>query len=238
MPDPPSIQAEPPPPAKPNIRKVHSSVLGPTRTPLVNLLIVLGAFGLVAFLVYQFFFASGARVSADVVDLSRSIERVEELATLKSHLRFAVIVREESGNVVVRRLAEQPEGLGMSSIESMLFHDPTVIVELHGVATYGVRLAGIAGRMTSTDSSIVVALPPAEVLDVKLVAADTRIVTEMKGLFRSDNSALLAEANRHGERFVAELARQDTTLLGLADERTRSLIGVLVEQSGTRVEFR
>jgi hypothetical protein len=218
---------------------MHSSVLRPTRTPLVNLLILVSAFAVVAFLVYHFVFAPGSRLDTNVVDLSRSIERVEELSTLKSHLRFAVVVREESGNVIVRRLAEQSaDGMGMRSIESMLFHDPTMIVELHGVATYGVRLAGIADRITPTDSSVIVALPPPSVLDVKLVSADTRIVAEMKGLFRSNNGALLAEANRHGERFVAELARTDSTLLALSAERARALVAMLVEQSGTRAEFR
>jgi hypothetical protein len=238
MSDVPSVETEPPSPARSKVRKVHSAVLGPTRRPFVTLLIVAGTIGLVAFLLYQFVLGGSSRLSSDVVELSRSIERVEELATLKSHLRFAVVVREQSGSLVVRRLADVPEGVGMSSIESLLFHDPTMIVELHGVATYGVRLHGIGDRMRRTDSSVVVDLPPAEVLDVKLVSADTRIVAEMKGLFRSSNDELLAEANRHGEQFVAELAGADSTLLSLASDRTRSLIALLVEQAGSRAEFR
>jgi hypothetical protein len=238
MPDRPSVETEPPQPAKPNIRKIHSSAHGPTRTPRVNLLILVGALGLVAVLVYQFLFAPDSRLDTEIVELGRSIERVEELATLKSHLRFAVVVREESGNIIVRRLAEQTDEVGMSSLSAMLFQDPTVIVELHGVATYGVRLAGVGARITSTDSSVVVPLPPPSVLDVKLVSADTRIVAQMKGLFRSSNQQLLAEANRQGERFVAELAAADTTLLGLSAERARSLVAMLVEHSGSRAEFR
>lgn len=238
MPERPSVEPEPPRPAKPNIRKIHSSLHGPTGTPLVNLLILVGTLSLVAVLVYQFFVAPGSRFDTDIVEIGRSIERVEELATLKSHLRFAVVVREESGNVIVRRLAQQDDEVGMSSLSSLLFQDPTMIVELHGVATYGVRLAGIAPRIARTDSSIVVPLPPAAVLDVKLVSADTRIVAQMKGLFRSSNQQLLAEANRQGERFVAELAAADTTLLALSADRARSLVRMLVEQSGSRVEFR
>ncbi|MBC8144714.1 MAG: DUF4230 domain-containing protein [bacterium] len=92
--------------------------------------------------------------------------------------------------------------------------------------------------MTPTDSSIVIAMSPPEVLDVKLVSADTRIVAQMKGLFRSNNQALLYEANSHGERFVADLARSDSTLLAVSAERTRALIELLVEQSGSRAEFR
>lgn len=220
------------------IRKIHSDVLGPTRTPLVNFAIIVGAFAVIASLVYFFILGPESRVQSDVTDLSQSIERVEELATLKSHLRFAVVVREESGNVIVRRLADQVDGVGMNSIGSMLFEDPTMIVELHGVATYGVRLGGIGSRMSQTDSSIVIAMPPAEVLDVKLVSADTRVVARMKGLFRSNNQELLAEANRRGETFIAELARADSTLLAVSADRTRSLIRLLVEQSGSRVEFR
>lgn len=238
MPDRPSVETEPPRPAKPNIRRIHSSAHGPTRTPRVNLVILIGGLSLVAFLVYQFFVAPASRFDTDVIELGRSIERVEELATLKSHLRFAVVVREESGNVIVRRLAQQDDEVGMSTISSMLFLDPTMIVELHGVATYGVRLGGIAERIARTDSSVVVPLPQPAVLDVKLVSADTRIVAQMKGLFRSSNQQLLAEANKQGERFVSELAAADSSLLGLAGERARSLVSILVEQTGSRAEFR
>lgn len=237
MPERPAVESEPTRPSKPNIRKIHSNVHGPTRSPLINLVIVVGAVVLVVILLYQVLIAPSSRLDTDVIELGRSIERVEELATLKSHLRFAVVVREQSGSVVVRRLAEITDDVGMSSLSSMLFQDPSMIVELHGVATYGMRLEGIGERLVRTDSSVVVPLPPPTVLDVKLVSADTRIVARMKGLFRSSNQELLAEANRQGERFVADLAAADSTLLALSAERARSLVSLLVEQSGSRAEF-
>ena len=224
-------------PTRSRFRRARVRALRRPRSPFASLLFVAIGIGLVAIVAYLIV-GDDPRFDTDITELSATIERVEELATLKSHLRFAVVVREESGNIIVRRLADQTEGLGMNSIGSMLFEDPTLIVELHGVATYGVKLDGIGERISTTDSSVVVELPEAQVLDVKLVSADTRIIAQMKGLFRSNNQELLAEANRRGERFVAELAAADSTLLGVATERTRDIVALIVEQSGARAEFR
>jgi len=191
---------------------------------------------LVLYLIWRFLF-SGGGARAEVIDFSKSVERIEELSTVKSHMRFGVVVREEGGNVIVRRLADQAESIGMDGIGSVLFEDPTMIVELHGVATYGITLDDLASRIRQDDSVVWIPLPSPSVLDAKLVAADTRIVAQMKGLFRSSNQTLLLEAGKHGEKFVRDYAKADTTLLSLASERARNVLRLLVEQGGKRAVF-
>lgn len=189
-----------------------------------------------AFLVWQIFFSSD-RTTSRVIDFSQSVEKIQELATVKSHLRFAVVIREESGNIIVRRFADQSEYIGMDNVGSVLFQDPTMFVELHGVATFGVRLNNLQHRITQDDSVVTIDLPKAELLDVKLIAADTRIVAQMKGLFRSTNNTLLLSANKNGEEFVRQYAMQDTAMLQLAAQRARDLLGLFVQQSGKRAEW-
>jgi hypothetical protein len=72
---------------------------------------------------------------------------------------------------------------------------------------------------------------------VKLVAADTRIVARMKGLFRSSNETLLLNAASEGEQFVRQYASEDSALLDLASERARNVLGILTEQGGKRAIF-
>jgi hypothetical protein len=219
----------------PHIRRIRSA-LRPTRSPLINLAILLGMIALVAFLAYQFLFVAPA-IRSNVVDLTQSLERIEELSTLRSHFRFAVVVREESGNIIVRRLADQAEHIGMDNVGMMLFQDPTMIAELHGVATYGVKLRNVASAITQNDSTVMIPLPKAEVIDVKLVSADTRIVAQMKGLFRSSDHELLLEASKRGESFVREYAEADSTLLAVAGDRARDLFSLIVERSGKKAVF-
>lgn len=126
----------------------------------------------------------------------------------------------------------------MDNVGSVLFQDPTMFLELHGVATFGVRLGGLERRITQNDSVVTIDLPTPELLDVKLIAADTRIVAQMKGLFRSTNNTLLLSANKHGEEFVRQYAAQDTAMLGLAAQRARDVLALLVEQSGKRAEWK
>jgi hypothetical protein len=221
----------------PQIRRFNSRHLRPTRSPLLNLAILIAIFAAIIFVVYKLGFDPRSWVKSEVVDLSKSVEQIQELSTVKSHLRFTVVVREEGGNVIVRNLADQSGIIGMDDIGSALFENPTMIVALHGIATYGVRLNGLSESMTQNDSTVTIALPAADVLDVKLVAADTKIVAQMKGLFRSSNQSLLNAATIRGEEFARDFARQDTTLLGLADERARSLLQLIVERSGKRAVF-
>lgn len=203
----------------------------------MNWVTVLAFFAVVLLLVYHFMFEPGGRMSADVIDFSQSAERIQELSTVRNHMRFSVVVREEDGNIIVRRLADQAEYIGMDRLSTALFQDPTMFVELHGVATYGVKLNDLATRITQDDSTVTISLPTADVLDVKLVAADTRVVAQMKGLFRSSNSQLLLEAGKKGEDFVRGFAEQDTTLRSLAVERAKGVISLMVEQGGKRAVF-
>jgi hypothetical protein len=193
--------------------------------------------GLAALFVLWRFLFPGNEITTEVIDFSKSVQRIEELSTVKSHIRFAVVVREEGGNVIVRRLADQAASIGMEGLGSFLFQDPTMIVELHGVATYGLRLNDIAKRIRQDDSTVHIRLPAADVLDVKLVAADTRIVARMKGLFRSSNETLLLNAASEGEQFVRQYASEDSALLDLASERARNVLGILTEQGGKRAIF-
>jgi hypothetical protein len=221
----------------PQIRRFHSSELRPTRSPIVNIAIMIAFFAGILFVAYRLMFDGHTTVKSDVVDLSQSMEQIQELSTVKSHLRFAVVVREESGNVIVRRLADQSESIGMNDIGSALFQDPTMIVQLHGVVTYGMKLGNLARSIRQDDTTVTIKLPPAEVLDVKLAAADTKIVAQMKGLFRSSNQTLLQYADRRGEEFAREYADQDTALRSLAAERARDLLRLIVERSGKRAVF-
>lgn len=198
-------------------------------------LILIFAAGMLAWYVL---FDHGSSVDSDVIDFSQATERIQELSTVRSHMRFGVVVREESGNIVVRRLADQTASIGMDGLGSALFQDPTMIVELHGVATYGVRLDDLATRIQQDDSLVTITLPKPQVLDVKLVAADTRVVAQMKGLFRSSNQTLLLEAARRGEEFVQAFAEQDTSMQALAAERAKDVMELLVEQGGKRAAFR
>lgn len=204
----------------------------------MNWMIVLAFFIIVLALAYYFLFEPGGKVHTDVIDFSQTSERIEELSTVRSHMHFGVVVREEAGNIIVRRLADQAEYIGMDRLSTALFQDPTMFVELHGVATYGVRLNDLQQRVQQNDSVVTITLPDAEVLDVKLVAADTRVVAQMKGLFRSSNQTLLLEANRRGEELVREFAGQDSSMRALASLRARDVLALLVEQGGKRAEFR
>jgi hypothetical protein len=226
------------PPSRHTLRRIRSSQLRPTKSPVVNGIILLVVVAAAVALIYSFLVGPAASVDTNVIDFSQSMEKIQELSTVKSHLRFGVVVREEGGNIIVRTLAEQAGGIGMNDLSSLLFEDPTMIVELHGVATYGVRLDDLASRVEQTDTAVVLSMRPAEVLDVNLVTSDTRIVAQMKGLFRSSNTTLLHEANLRGEAFVLNMARGDTALLELAGERTRVLLSLLIERSGRHAIFR
>ncbi len=219
----------------PHIRRIHVPLTF-TRSPVANAALVIGVMVVIVILVYQFMFR-GRGVSADVIDFSQSIERIQELSTVRSQIRFAVVVREEGGNLIVNRLADQARSIGMDDLSSALFQEPTMIVELHGVATYGVNLKELTGGMRQNDTAVFLPHPAATLLDAKLVARDTRVVARMKGLFRSPNDELLLAADREGERFVEEYARQDTALLSLASAQTRELLGLLVERGGKRAIF-
>lgn len=203
--------------------------------PSNNLLLWLVAI-VVAAIAYQMLFRSGG-VHSEVIDFSKSIEKIRELSTVKTHLRFGVVVHEESGNIIVRSLADQSEYIGMDNMSAMLFQDPTMIVELHGVATYGVRLDDLASRLQQDDSTVTIRLPDAGLLDVKLVAADTRIIAQMKGLFRSSNNTLLLEASRKGEDFTRDFAEKDTTLRDLALQRARDVLALIVQAGGKHPVF-
>ena len=222
--------------ALPNIRRFHGEN-GHWRSPLITGAILIVGLSIIVAAVYYFVFSGRVRVHADVIDFSKSTEQIQELSTLKTHSRFGVVVREESGNVIVRRFADQGDYIGMDRIGSSLFQDPTMFVELHGVATYGARLDDLGTRMRQDDSTVTIALPLIQVLDAHLVAADTRVVAQMKGLFRSSNNELLLEADRHGERFVREYAEQDSAMRAFAAERLRNVLALLVERAGKRAVF-
>ncbi len=112
-----------------------------------------------------------------------------------------------------------------------------MIVELHGVATYGVRLDRVVPNIQQTDSTVTIPTPRAEVLDVKLVASDTRVIAQIKGLFRSSEGNLLGEANKHGESFVRDYAMQDSTLQTLAETRVRETLSAFITPTGRRAIF-
>lgn len=198
---------------------------------------LLSGLAVVVVLVYMFVFSDQPIVEADVIDFSQSAQAIEELSTMKSHMRFSVVVHEQSGNIIVRRLADQAEQIDATGIGAALFQDPTMIVELHGVATYGIRLGDIEHRITQTDSTVRVVLPPVEVLDVKLVASDTKPIARMEGLFRSSSQSLLLAATQRGEGFVRNYAETDTMMMGLAAERARNVLSLLVERAGKRAVF-
>lgn len=211
----------------------------PRRTPHINILILIGIIALVV-TTFFFLFFKRPQLNTDTFSLRQSIEEIEELSTVRSHLRFAVVVREESGNIVVRELAEAAGDIDMNDIGSFLFQDPTLIVELHAVATFGVRLNNVDQRIRPTDGDedvIYVDLPEAELLDVKIVNKDTRIIARMQGLIRSSNRELMLEAGRKGEDYATKEARADSSSLGLASTRARDIIRLLVESAGKKVVF-
>lgn len=225
-------------PEEPGIRRYRAeSQRSPRRPPLVNLAILIGAIGLIVFLIYQFFFTRPQVTAGEEFNLSKSIERIQELSTVRSHLRFAVIVREEAGNIIVRQIADEPEEITMDGIGAMLFHDPTLVAELHAVITYGLRLDGMDGRIRDVNDTVYIALPSAELLDVKVVNADTRIIARLEGLFRRTNNELLLEASRRGETFARQFALDDSSSINLAESRAREIITMLVEQAGSKVSF-
>lgn len=204
----------------------------PRRPPPVNLAILIGVIALIVFLIYQFFFTRPTILAGGEFNLSQAVERIEELSTVRSHLRFAVIVREESDNIVVRRLAEEDEEIDMDDISSILFQDPTLIAELHAVATFGVDLEGVADRMEVRDDSVFVTLPKSTLLDVKVVNGDTRVVARMKGLFRTPGNELMLAASQRGEAFATSFALEDTSSLQLAETRAQEILSLLIEEAG------
>lgn len=220
-------------------RYAAEKLRSPRRTPQINILILIGIIALVV-TTFFFLFFKRPELNTETFSLRRSIEKIEELSTVRSHLRFAVVVREESGNIVVRELAAAAGDIDMNDIGSFLFQDPTLIVELHAVATYGVRLDNIDQRIRPADEDeevIRVDLPEAELLDVKVVNSDTRIIARMQGLIRSSNRELMLEAGRKGEEYATKEARADSSSLGLARTRAREIIRLLVESAGKGVEF-
>lgn len=220
----------------PQIRRIRSLVMRPSFPPWLNGIILSVVLAGALFVAYRLLVPRGASHS-EVIDFSKQVETIQELATVRSHYRFAVVVREESGNIIVRRLADQAEYIGMDRISTALFQDPTMIVELHGVATYGVRLDAVVASIQQTDSTVTIPIPPAEVLDVKLVAADTRVIAQIKGLFRSSEGNLLGEANKHGETFVRAYATEDSTLQSVASSRVRETLAAFIAPTGRRAIF-
>src|SRR4051794_30335432 len=90
----------------PHVRRFHSRQLRPTRSPVINGAILIALSVGLLFLVYSLAFHRG-NVQADVIDLTHTVEQVQELSTVKSHLYFAVVVQEENGNIITRKLADQ-----------------------------------------------------------------------------------------------------------------------------------
>lgn len=218
-------------------RFAAEAVRSPRRPPGVNIAILIGLIVLFLVAIYLLFFPRPT-VESDVFSLEQSIERIEELSTVRSHLRFAVVVREESGNVIIRELADAAGDIDMSDIGSMLFQDPTLIVELHGVATYGIKLDDIDTRIEEIDDErIAIDLPDPVLLDVKIVNRDTKVIGRMEGLFRSSDNELMLEASREGERFAEEYALKDSTSLELAGERARTVVRMIAEGGGKQVVF-
>ena len=209
----------------------------PRRPPLVNLSILIGIIGLTVFVIYQFFFTRPNLLAGEEFNLSQAVEQIEELSTVRSHLRFAVVVREESGNIIVRELANQEAVIEMEDVGSLLFHDPALVAELHAVATYGLQLDGIEDRINESGDTLYITMPNAELLDVKLVNGDTRIIARIKGIFRSSNNDLLLAASKRGETFAEKFARSDTSSIELAGRKAEEIIAFLMEQAGKEVQF-
>lgn len=223
---------------EPGVKRYHAEkTRSPRRPPPVNLAILIGIIAIVVFVIYQFFFTRPTLLAGEEFNLSQAVEHIEELSTVRSHLRFAVVVREESGNIVVRELAEQEDAIAMEDVGSMLFHNPTLVAELHAVATYGLRLDNVQDYVSEANDTMQIALPKAELLDVKLVNSDTRIIARIKGMFRSPNNELLLEASRRGEAFAEKFARTDTTSLEVAQNKAQDIIRFLIEQTGKPVRF-
>ena len=219
------------------VKRYHAEqVRSSRRPPLVNLSILIGITALMLFLIWQFFFTR-PDLSTEEFSLAQTVEEIEELTTVRSHLRFVVLVREESGNLIVQKLAEQEGEIDMDNIGSMLFHDPTLLAELHGVATYGVKLNGIEDRISDNGDEIHIRLPSAELLDVKVINADTRIIAQLKGLFRNENNELLLAASQRGEEYTREFAQSDSASLELAEKKAQEIIGLLAEQAGRKAIF-
>ncbi len=222
---------------EPGVKRYHAEkARSPRRPPTVNMTILIGIIAVILFLIWQFFFTRPALFTEEF-SLAQAVEEIEELTTVRSHLRFTVVVREESGNLIVQRLADQAGKINMDDIGSMLFHDPTLLAELHAVATYGVKLDDIEERIRTGNDTLYVNLPPAELLDVKIVNADTRIIAQLKGLFRSRNNELLLAASQRGETFAEEFARSDEASLELAATKAREIIGLLARQAGKETTF-
>ncbi|MCE2503635.1 MAG: DUF4230 domain-containing protein [Chlorobi bacterium] len=219
------------------VRRYHAEkARSPRRPPLVNISILIGIIALVLFLIWQFFFTR-PMLSTEEFSIARAVEEIEEVTTVRSHLRFVVVVREESGNLIVRQLAEQGKEIDVDDIGSMFFHDPTLLAELHGVATYGVKLDDVEDRIEINREELHIRLPSAELLDIKVINADTRIIARMKGLFRSEKEELLLVASQRGKEYAEEFARSDSASLGLAEKRAQEIIRLLAEQRGKKAIF-
>lgn len=233
-----STQGSPTEPEEPGIKRYRAEAArSPRRPPPVNLAILIAGIGLTVFLIYQFIFTKPRVIAGQEFNLSQAIEEIQELSTVRSHLRFAVIVREESGNIIVRQIADEPEEIQMDDLGSMLFQDPTLVAELHAVVTYGLRLENLEENVRREKETLHVSLPSAELLDVKIVNADTRIIARLKGLFRSTNTELLLAAARRGEEFARGFALADSSSIDLAESRAREIISLLAEQAGSEVSF-
>lgn len=223
---------------EPGIRRYHAEkTRSPRRPPLVNLAILIGIIAVVVFVFYQFFFTRPNLLAGEEFNLAQTVQEIEELSTVRSHLRFAVVVREESDNIIVRELAEQENELNMEDVSSMLFHDPAVVVELHAVATYGVRLDDLENRIQESGDTLLISLPQAELLDVKLINADTRTIARIKGIFRNSNDELLLAAARRGEEFAEKFALTDSSSIALARNKAQEIISFLAERGARDVRF-
>jgi hypothetical protein len=222
---------------EPGIRRFRAERnSAPKRPAWVHMAIQIGLIGLLLVGIYLIFFTR-PDLTGEEFDLRQSIEKIEELSTVRSHLRFGVVVREEAGNLIVRQLAQAAGDIDMDDLGGMLFQDPTLIAELHAVAQYGIRLDDIDERMETDGDTVRIMMPEPAILDVKIVNADTRVVARMQGLFRSSNNELMLEASRRGEKFAEEFARADSSSLALAGTRAREIIAMLLNQAGKEVTF-
>jgi len=113
-----------------------------------------------------------------------------------------------------------------------------VLLVVHGEVIGGINLTGLqASDVLINGQTVLIHLPPAEVLSTRIDNAKTRVYSRDTGLFSSPDPNLESEVREEAERQLQQAALQDG-ILKIAAENARGTISGMLKGFGFReVDF-
>src|SRR5208282_6621925 len=103
-----------------------------------------------------------------------------------------------------------------------------VLLVVHGEVIGGINLTGLqASDVLINGQTVLIHLPPAEVLSTRIDNAKTRVYSRDTGLFSSPDPNLESEVREEAERQLLQAAVQDGILKIAADNARTTISGML-----------